>query len=257
MNEPATADTTLDEVLGGRLKLRQPRRGHRVGHDAILLAAATGGAYGERVVEFGAGVGAAGLAVARRNPGMRLTLVEIDPGLCALANENAKINGLAERTAVLTRDVTRPDLFGVDALAPGQADRLLMNPPFNDPARQKISPDPARSLAHAAPADALAHWIVAAARTLTPVGILTMIWRADGLAQVLRALDRDFGSIAVLPVHPRPAAPAIRVLVRADKGERAPLAMLPGFDLTDAQGKPSAGAEEILRGGALLPLASL
>jgi tRNA1(Val) A37 N6-methylase TrmN6 len=62
MSDATAADTTLDAVLGGRLKLRQPRRGHRVGHDAILLAAATGGGYGERAVEFGAGVGAAGLA---------------------------------------------------------------------------------------------------------------------------------------------------------------------------------------------------
>ena len=36
----ADADTTEDAVLGGRLILRQPRRGHRFGHDAILLAAA-------------------------------------------------------------------------------------------------------------------------------------------------------------------------------------------------------------------------
>ena len=32
---------TDDAVLGGRLRLKQKRRGHRVGHDAILLAAAT------------------------------------------------------------------------------------------------------------------------------------------------------------------------------------------------------------------------
>jgi tRNA1(Val) A37 N6-methylase TrmN6 len=83
-----------------------------------------------------------------------------------------------------------------------------------------------------------------------------MIWRADGLAQVLEAISRDFGSVAVLPVHPRPAAPAIRVLVRAGKGERAPLALLPGFELNDAHGHPSAAAEDVLRGGALLPLAA-
>ena len=33
------AETTLDAALGGRLELRQPRRGHRFGHDALLLAA--------------------------------------------------------------------------------------------------------------------------------------------------------------------------------------------------------------------------
>jgi tRNA1(Val) A37 N6-methylase TrmN6 len=58
-----------------------------------------------------------------------------------------------------------------------------------------------------------------------------------------------------LPIHPKPNAPAIRVLIRAGKGERGPLAMLPGLELNDAGGRPSAAAEEILRGGALLPLA--
>lgn len=257
MGDVAAADTTLDAVLGGRLKLRQPRRGHRVGHDAILLAAATGGGYGERAVEFGAGVGAAGLAVASRNPGMRLTLVEIDPALCALARENVELNRFADRITVLARDVTRPDFFGVDALPAGAADRVLMNPPFNDPARQNVSPDPSRALAHAAPADALPHWLASAERALKPNGVLTLIWRADGLAQVLDALARDFGGVTVLPIHPKPNAPAIRVLIRAGKGVRGPLAMLPGLELNDASGRPSAAAEEILRGGALLPLATL
>jgi tRNA1(Val) A37 N6-methylase TrmN6 len=256
MSDLHQADTTLDAVLGGRLTLRQPRRGHRVGHDAILLAAATGGRYGESAVEFGAGVGAAGLAVASRNPGMRLTLVEIDPSLCRLAMENARLNGMAERIEVLTADVTRPDLFDVDRLTPGTADRVLMNPPFNDAARQNVSPDAARALAHAAPAETLQRWGMAAARALKPDGVLTMIWRADGLAQVLEMIDREFSSLTVLPIYPRPNAAAIRILVRAGKTS-APLALLPGLILNDAAGRPSAEAEEILRGGALLPLARL
>jgi tRNA1(Val) A37 N6-methylase TrmN6 len=57
---------TEDAFLGGQLRLRQPKSGHRAGHDAMLLAAATPARAGDRVVDFGAGVGAAGLAVARR-----------------------------------------------------------------------------------------------------------------------------------------------------------------------------------------------
>src|SRR4051812_1517934 len=34
-------EMTDDAVLGGRLRLMQKKRGHRVGHDALLLAAAT------------------------------------------------------------------------------------------------------------------------------------------------------------------------------------------------------------------------
>ena len=261
MRPDIAADTTLDAVLGGRLQLRQPRRGHRVGHDAILLAAATGGAYGERAVEFGAGVGAAGLALASRNPGLRVTLVDIDPALCALAAENVRINRLTDRVNVLAHDVTQPNLFAIDGVVPGSADRVLMNPPFNDSDRHNVSPDPVRALAHVAPADTLSRWIGAAARALGPRGVLTLIWRADGLADVLAALRHEFGGVTVLPVHPRPAAPAIRVLVRAGKsersGQRLPLAVLPGLELNDQSGRPTEAAEAVLRGGNLLQLAAL
>jgi tRNA1(Val) A37 N6-methylase TrmN6 len=56
-------------------------------------------------------------------------------------------------------------------------------------------------------------------------------------------------------VHPQPGAAAIRVLARAVKASRAPLALLPGFVLTDAAGEPSAEAEAVLRAGGVLPLA--
>src|SRR6516164_10768778 len=103
---PAEADLSDDAVLGGRLRLRQPRRGHRFGHDAILLAAAVAARAGERAVELGAGVGAAGLALARRVEAVEVTLVEIDPALTALAAENAERNGLAGRVRAVSLDVT-------------------------------------------------------------------------------------------------------------------------------------------------------
>jgi tRNA1(Val) A37 N6-methylase TrmN6 len=84
--------------------------------------------------------------------------------------------------------------------------------------------------------------------------VLTLIWRADGLATVLAALERGFGAFAVLPVHPKPASPAIRLLVRAVKGSRAPLALLPGLMLNDAAGQPSAAAEAVLRDNAALSM---
>src|SRR5438105_5275830 len=100
--------TTQDAILGGRLVLRQRRRGHRVGHDAILLAAATGGRAGEQAVDLGAGVGAAGLALAVRVPGLAVTLVERDPALVALATANGRANALADRVRAVALDVTAP-----------------------------------------------------------------------------------------------------------------------------------------------------
>src|SRR6185312_1843558 len=122
---------TENAFLGGQLRLRQPKSGHRSGHDAMLLAAATSAQPGDRVVEFGAGVGAAGLALARRVGDVKLVLIEIDAGLAALARDNAAANVIA--ADVIALDVTAPaEAFAAAGLPPDSADVVLMNPPFND-----------------------------------------------------------------------------------------------------------------------------
>jgi tRNA1(Val) A37 N6-methylase TrmN6 len=246
---------TEDAFLGGQLRLRQPKSGHRAGHDAMLLAAATPARPGDRVVDFGAGVGAAGLAVARRIPGIGLVLVEIDAGLADLARGNAAANGLLADVVVL--DVTSDaSTFAAAGLLPDSADVVLMNPPFNDRARHRASPDKAREVAHVATTATLESWIHASRRILKSGGPLALIWRADGLAEVLAALDRGFGSLRILPVHGDPAAPAIRVLIRAIKGGRAPAEIHPALMLNDEAGDPDKRVQEILAGKGVLPLAN-
>jgi tRNA1(Val) A37 N6-methylase TrmN6 len=251
----AESVTSEDRILGGRLRIRQPLRGHRVGHDAILLAAATGARGGERAIDLGSGVGAAGLALAARVPGLTVTLIEIDPVLCALAAENARLNGLDNRVRALTLDVEKPDTFEAVGLSGDAVDRVLMNPPFHDARRQNVSPDPRRRLAHVGTPGLLARWVGTAAWLLKPRGILTLIWRADGLADVLATLRPSFGDIAVLPVLPREAAPAIRVIVRAAKASGGPELSYPAIALNDEQGQPTEAAEAVLRGGKTLRIA--
>jgi tRNA1(Val) A37 N6-methylase TrmN6 len=245
---------TEDAFLGGQLRLRQPKSGHRAGHDAMLLAAATPACPGDRVVDLGAGVGAAGLAVAKRVAGIELVLVEIDEGLAELARANASANAIVAETLVL--DVTSgAESFASAGLAPDSVDVVLMNPPFNDASRHRASPDSARAIAHVAAVETLEGWIHAARRILKSGGHLVMIWRADGLADVLTALGRGFGSLMILPVHPDAASPAIRVLVRATKGGRAPTRLLAGLVLNDEASRPTTIVQTILAGESSLPLA--
>jgi tRNA1(Val) A37 N6-methylase TrmN6 len=247
---------TEDGFLGGRLRLQQPKAGHRAGHDAILLAAATSARPGDRVVEFGAGVGTAGLALASRVAGLQLVQVEIDPVLADLARRNAASNQLQAEIRIL--DVEAPAAaFAAAGLVPDSVDAVLMNPPFNDAARHRASPDPARQAAHVAHATTLEAWVHAARRILKSGGVLTLIWRADALSEVLAALGRGFGSVAVLPVHGKADEPAIRVLVRAIKGGRAALAIYPGLMLNEASCGQRPEAQAILTGRAVLPLAGL
>jgi tRNA1(Val) A37 N6-methylase TrmN6 len=254
MTDPA-CELTEDAFLGGRLRLRQPKSGHRAGHDAVLLAAATLARSDDRVVDFGAGVGAAGLALATRIPGIQLVLVEIDEVLAELARGNAAANRIEAK--VIAMDLASgADAFAGAGLAPDSVDVVLMNPPFNDAKRHRSSPDKRREIAHVADAATLRSWIHAARRILKSGGVLTLIWRADGLAEVLAALDRGFGSVAILPVHGNAATPAIRVLVRAIKGGRAPMALYPGLMLNNESGAPNKQLLEILAGRDVLPLAA-
>ena len=130
-----------------------------------------------------------------------------------------------------------------------------MNPPFNDPARHRRSPDDARGMAHVATETTLANWIHAARRILKSKGVLTLIWRADGIAEVLSALDHGFGSLEILPVHGDVRGPANRILVRAIKGGRAPTKILAALMLNDESGVPNKRVQEILAGKGILPLA--
>src|ERR1700720_1512907 len=157
MTDPA-CEFTEDAFLGGRLRLRQPKSGHRAGHDAMLLAAATPARPGDRVVDLGAGVGAAGLAVAKRVAGIELVLVEIDEGLAGLAGGNAAANAIAA-DVVMVGVTSAAEIFAAAGLPPDSVDVVLMNPPFNDPARHRASPDKARVSAHVATVATLESWI--------------------------------------------------------------------------------------------------
>jgi len=106
-----------------------------------------------------------------------------------------------------------------------------------------------------ATATTLASWIHAARRILKSGGALTLVWRADGLAAVLAELDRGFGSLAILPVHGDARMPAIRVLIRAIKGGKAPMEIHAALMLNDESSLPNKQLRDILAGKSTIPLA--
>lgn len=236
-------ETTDDAILGGRLKLLQPSLGHRAGHDAILLAAAAPKA--NLVLDLGAGVGTAGLALLARKAARMVTLVEIDPLLSELSSQNAIRNGFGEAVRILRGDITEDLPLQMDAY-----DLAIMNPPFNDSMTLQHSPNATRAHAHVANDTTVERWILRASRHLKAGGCLTIIHRWDATLPILKSMEGRFGAIELLPVFPKPESAAIRLIVRAIKGRKTPTQMLPGITLNDKDGKPSATAERILRDGA-------
>jgi tRNA1(Val) A37 N6-methylase TrmN6 len=241
-------DLTEDTLLGGRVRLRQPRNGLRAGHDAVLLAAAVPARAGDRVLELGCGGGAAFLCLAARVPGVEVVAVEREPALAALARENAALNGLANRVSVITGDVADPALRrALPRCAHGFA-----NPPFWEAGT--APPGALRRAATHASEARLADWAACFGAALGHRGIATLVLPAARFAEGLAALaEAGLGSPALLPLWPRAGLAAKRVLIAARQGGRGPGRMLPGLVLHDDAGTtPAAGA--ILRDAAPLPL---
>ncbi len=247
--------SSRDAWLGGRLTLVQPKRGHRAGTDAALLAAAADFPEG-RFADVGAGVGAVALAILSRRPRVGADLVEIDADLANLAAGNAERNGLAGRARILRLNVCDARARREAGLGDEEADAVVTNPPFFDPGTVRVSPDRARARAHVfagkAGAAPLIGWIAACLAILKPGGRFVMIHRPDALAAILTAAEDRLGALALLPVRPRAGASAHRLLVSGVKGSKAPLRIAPGLVLHEADGRLTAQTDAIHRGEALI-----
>lgn len=233
-------------LLGGKVRLLQPKTGYRAGMDAALLAASVAAKPGESVLEAGCGAGGVLTQIAARRPDTVLIGVERDPGAADLARRNAALNGWGDRIRVLDGDVGK----GFRPLGLSRADWAVSNPPFFDDEAALRPPSPAKRGAWIAD-DGLAAWVRFLMDGVKDGGRIVIIHRADRLADLLALLGERCGSFSIRPVQPFAEEPAKRVLVHAIRGGRAPLRLLPALVLHDRSGaKHTPGAEAILTGAA-------
>jgi tRNA1(Val) A37 N6-methylase TrmN6 len=250
--------TTVDAFLGGRVEAVQPAgRRHRSGLEAVLLAAALETRVSGTVVDLGAGVGVAGFCVAARCKRARVVLVERDPVALGCARQSLALPAnaaFADRVRIVPADIALPEADRAGAgIGRDLAEHIVLNPPFYSAAAGTQSPDAARAAAHVLAPSGLDAWLRAAASILKVGGDLTVIFRADGLRELLAAIGKRFGALDVLPVHPRDGEPAHRILVRAVKGSQTPLRILPSLVLhADAGNAWRPAVDAMLRDGRAL-----
>lgn len=240
--------TTQDFLLNRRVQIHQPAKGFRVAVDTVLLAAAVPAGPRDHVCELGAGVGAASLCLAARVAGCKITGLEIQPELHALAARNAESNTCQDRVQFWLGDVRR---LPRDMRA-GSFHHVFFNPPFYDARHAKPSPSlQVRQSKHAA--DGIAPWVKAARRLLRDRGWLTLIYANDGMPEILKACsDHGFGSLTVLPLWPKAGEPAKRCILWARAGGKSPFQLLSGLVLHEEDGRFTKKTEEILRDMAAL-----
>lgn len=250
------SDTTEDDFLGGRVRIRQPVRGYRAGIDPVLLAASVPAKVGQTVLELGTGSGVALICLMARVSGLRAVGVEREAPATQLARDNAKAN--AANIDVVQADLTElpPEVRAISF------DHVLANPPFFDRRQGDTAENPGREAGRGTETP-IPDWIETAVRRLRPGGYLSLIQRTERLPEVLAALDNRMGDVQVLPVATRMGRSAKLFILQAKKGAKGPMKLLAPFVLHEGARHLTDGddyapeATAILRDGQALELQKL
>lgn len=247
--------TTLDAFHRGRFHLVQPQKhGHRAGLDAMLLASALPRSLRGTVVDLGAGSGAAGMAVLSRCPEASAVLVENAPSMIDCAGQTLAHpfnESLASRARLIAADAGAPAQERRAAgLVDNSADAVILNPPFNDP-RDRSTTDPLRRQAHVMTETLLDDWLRTAAAMARASAWCVLICRPRHLDAALSAMNGRFGGLRLRFVQARSDTPAIRLILRGRRNDRAPLTVLPALILhAEDGGAFTPEAEALINGEA-------
>ena len=246
-------ETTVDAFLDGGFYLEQPVKGQRAGVDAMLLAASVPivGGREQTVLDAGAGSGPVALSVASRFPAARVTAIERQEEIAALAGLNVERNRFSSRVRVITGDLTRPlsELTKL-GLEVESFDHVVANPPFYSVDESRPCATEQKSRAHRLGAGELGEWLRFLTAMARPRGTISLIHRPESLPDILSLAQGRFGGLIIAPIRSKRNEAAIRVLVQGVKGSRAPLRLAPGLALNGDDGAYSAEANAILRQGA-------
>ncbi len=237
-----TGEETIDEILCGRLKIRQCRTGYRFNLDSLILAHFVTCRAQSVNLDLGCGNGILALVLAARFAQSRWRGLELQEGLGALARRNVVENGLADRVAI---DIG--DAHAVKKIyAPHTFDAVVFNPPYRKVHSGRINPLPEKAIARHEVSGSLAGFLAAAAYALKPKGRVFTIYPATRLVELISCFrKRGVEPKRLKPVFSDNATDAEFVLVEGRQGGREELKMEPPLFLYEAPKKYSAAMERI------------
>jgi tRNA1Val (adenine37-N6)-methyltransferase len=229
-------DLTRDPILRGRLVLWQPRDGYRFSIDPLLLLAFAGTGPIGRACDLGTGCGVIALGLAQLDPGARVTAVELQPRLAAVARKNAVENQLAERVEICRLDLA--DATAARAELPGASfDTVASNPPYRPLGEGPANPDDESAVARHELRLTLADLAREARRLLVPGGRALVVYPATRLPSLLASFHGEgVRPLRLRLVHGRAHEPARLALLEAKKGYRGLLTVEPPLVLYDQSG---------------------
>ncbi len=239
---------TIDDFLGGNVRLIQPASGYRISMDTVMLAASVPAKAGQRILEGGVGTGGAAICLARRVSGVYVNGVEREDEMISYARRNVAFNGLEEQVQIHKACIT--DLSDEE----GQYDHVMVNPPYLAEGHGIRPPSENKGLAHMDLGTTLKDWMRFCVYKAKVKGTISIVYRADRVDEIIAHLHRRVGELKIMPLWPRVGVHAKRVIIQGRKGVRGAATILPGIPLHGEVERYTPEAKAVLWDGKQLEL---
>ena len=243
-NSPRRGGETIDDLLGGRLKILQKERGYRFSIDSLLLAHFVQMKTGGSVIDLGTGSGVILLILSHRFKCGRMVGVEVQEELVDMAGRSIKMNGLEDEIELFLGDVRE-----INALfAPQSFDVVIFNPPYRRLSSGRINPDQEKAVARHEIKGTVDNFLLSARYIVKETGCLYLIYPAVRMAELLfRMRENDIEPKRLRMVHSRHISEGEFVLVEGKKGGGEELKVLPPLFIYEEDGGYTEEMESVFR----------
>ena len=238
MNE----DESVDDLLKGRLKIIQRKRGYRFSLDAVLLAHFSRVEPGERVFDLGTGSGVIPLILAGCSRPQEIIGLEIQDDLADMADRSVRLNNLQDVIKIVSCDVNTTRMN----YQPGICDVTVCNPPYRKVKSGKINPDVQKAIARHELKGKLEDFLAAAAYLMRPFGRCYVIYKVLRMAELFASLKiNGIEPKRMRIVHSKFQSEGEFVLVEGCKGGGEELQMMPPLIIYENNGSYTSEMREI------------
>ena len=213
------------------LVIDQEKTGYRYSIEPFLLADFMSLLPGQSVLDIGTGCGIIPILLIQREPGLKITAIEIQD--CSQAQKNIQQNGMEQKITLIHGDFLKE----AENLEPESFDHIVSNPPYRKIQTGRINPDAGKALARHELSLNMNSLLDKSAPLLKTGGQIVLAYPPERMGETLRELEcRSLYPRQARFIHGNFQTAAKIFLVSALKGKKSDLTVAPPLAVYNKDG---------------------